>query len=242
MFMLAFVFSVVSLSGYEIMSNTYNRPLPESSKSTVKMVIKKGGDERVRKIQSYTKREGDIRKTLIRFLEPADVRGAGFLQIENEKEKGETEQFLYLTSLKRTRRIASSDKASSFMGSELTYEDMERKKPDDYENKLIEETENTYIVESTPKPGKETQYSKIKSWVRKDFFIVKTEIYDKDKKLLKVVEFKDIEPIDGFLTARNVIVKNVQNGNITIMQIQEIDNKADIKSNIFTKQYLERGF
>lgn len=230
---------MLQMTGYEIMKNVHNRPTPKSSYSEVKMLIKKKGEVRGRKIKSYMKKKGKVTKTLIVFLEPADVKGTKFLQIQREGKRAK--QWLYLPALKKTRKIASADKTKPFMGSELAYEDMERRSPDDYNHKLIGKEDGLYVVESIPKEDVKTQYSKIKSWVRRDWIIVKTELYDKEGKLLKAIEMKQIEDIDGFPIAKRIEVKNVQNGNETTLTTEKVNNKAKIPSRYFTKAYLESG-
>jgi hypothetical protein len=61
-------------------------------------------------------------KTLLIFRDPPDVRGTTLLTHENRG--GDDDQWLYLPALRRSRRIGSSNKASSFVGSELAYEDL----------------------------------------------------------------------------------------------------------------------
>lgn len=219
--MLSLIF--IALTGYEIMKKVDSLPTPKSSESYVRMIIKKGDDVRERKLVIYTKEEGGKRYSATKFLEPADVKGTKFLQISN----GETQQFLYLSSLKRTRRIAGAQKRTSFMGSEFTYEDLERKKVDDYEHKLLREDENFYVVESVPKDKSKSQYSKAISYVRKsDYFVTKTELFDESGKLLKIIE-SESKNIDKYIIPVKTVVKNIQNGNETQMIVEDI--KVDIK-------------
>jgi len=145
-----YILSFLLITGEEVMKNVDSQAIPTSSESSVKMIIRKGNDVRERKMIVYTKSDGDMRYSVSKFIEPADVRGTQFLQISK---KSETLQFLFLPSLNKSRRIAGGQKKTSFMGSELTYEDMERKNIQDYEYKLIKEDENLYVVESTPKKG-----------------------------------------------------------------------------------------
>ena len=66
--------------------------------------------------------EGDGDRTLFVFDRPRDVRGTAFL-IHAHKDEPD-EQWLYLPALKRVKRISSSKKSGSFMGSEFSYEDL----------------------------------------------------------------------------------------------------------------------
>ena len=64
-------------------------------------------------------------KTLVRFTAPADIAGAGFLQIQNRE--GDDERFLFLPELKRSRRISGNLRGSSFMGTDFSFADLDRR-------------------------------------------------------------------------------------------------------------------
>ncbi len=72
--------------------------------------------------------DGD--RLLIRFSYPNDIRGTGFLVWEHPKV--EDERFLYLPSLGRVHRIAGEETQESFVGSDLTCEDIGGREFEDY--------------------------------------------------------------------------------------------------------------
>ena len=226
---------ILHITAYEVVKKVYDQPVPKTTRSEIKMVIKKGGQERVRELLSMSKNEGDVRKVVIKFLEPADVRGVVFLQIvEGDK----TVQYLYLPSLKRVRRIGGRDRKRPFMGSEFTYEDLERKNPDDFEHKFVKVDEKYWVVESVPKKGVDTQYSKSIAWIRKDNLVVeKTELY-KDGELFKVVEVKKVEKIKDFWIPMITVVRNVKNSNKTIMEVEKIEIDVSIPEKYFRRLWM----
>lgn len=229
------VVCLLAISGYEIMKKVDSLPVPKSSQSSVRMIIKKEGDVRERKLVVYTKSEDGKRYSVSKFLEPADVRGTVFLQITLDKN---SQQYLYLSSLKKTRRIAGGQKRTSFMGSELTYEDLERKDPDNYEHKLLREDDHVYIVESTPKKGVETQYSKSIAYVRKtDFFVLKLELFDDKGNIIKVVENVPRQ-IEQYIIPVNTKVRNLQNKNETEMIVDDIKVDIPVDSRYFSESLL----
>ncbi len=230
-----YILSFLLITGEEVMKNVDSQAIPTSSESSVKMIIRKGNDVRERKMIVYTKSDGDMRYSVSKFIEPADVRGTQFLQISK---KSETLQFLFLPSLNKSRRIAGGQKKTSFMGSELTYEDMERKNIQDYEYKLIKEDENLYVVESTPKKGVDSQYSKAVFYVRKDdFAVLKTELY-KGEKLFKVIE-NEITKVEGkYNIPTRTYVKNIENGNETELIIENIKVDIKVQDKYFSPDFL----
>ncbi len=60
--------------------------------------------------------------SLVTFDAPADVKGTALLS--HAKLEGDDEQWLYMPSVGRVKRVASANKTSSFAGSEFTFEDL----------------------------------------------------------------------------------------------------------------------
>ena len=107
-----------SLTAKQIADKSFNATKLAGSEAVSTMtIIDSKGRERVRKIAQVTKlyQNGDTEKKLIRFLSPADVKGTGLLTYDyNDKDD---DMWLYMPALRKTRRIISSEKAKSFMGS-----------------------------------------------------------------------------------------------------------------------------
>jgi hypothetical protein len=74
------------------------------------------GNQRIRKFSSAQKTDSSkkVTKMVMRFLEPADVKGTGILTFDYENK--DDEMWLYMPALRKVRRIVSSEKSKSFMG------------------------------------------------------------------------------------------------------------------------------
>ncbi|MBN1881531.1 MAG: outer membrane lipoprotein-sorting protein [Deltaproteobacteria bacterium] len=233
-----------AITGTEIVQNVHDRDNGDSAASETTMIlINDKGQEKERTVRMISKDYGDLSKSMIRFLAPADVKGTGFLVWENDDR--DDDQFLYLPALKQDpRRIASSEKSSRFMGTEFTYEDMENRKVEkDTHTYLRDEQLNGYtchVVESIPKEGEESQYGKFISWVRPDIWIpIRIEFYDENMELLKILTVSEIKEIDGIWTTTESLMDNVQEGRKTILRINEIQYNLDIPDDYFTERYLK---
>ena len=88
------------------------------------ILIHKKGKKRIRRIHTFSKDRGEDTLKLMFFQYPADVRGTAFLTFDYDNPDKDDDQWLYLPALRKTKRIASTDKSGSFMGSDLTYSDM----------------------------------------------------------------------------------------------------------------------
>ena len=150
------------LTAREIAQKVYDRELGDDVTTISSMaLISRNGRTRLRKFSIQGKDYGPVIKQLVRFTAPADIAGTGFLSLENDDNS--TEQFLYLPALGRTRRIVSSQKNRSFVNTDFTYEDMQRRPVDDWQHTLngSEAINNTdcFIITSTDRSVTDTSYS-----------------------------------------------------------------------------------
>jgi hypothetical protein len=134
-------------------------------------------------------RHGD--KSIIKFTAPADIKGVSALNYENSG--GSDDNWLYMPSTRKVRRISGSNNTASFQGSEFTYEDLNDLDPEEYEWRLIEETtllmDNETVVVfkigGTP-VYQDTGYSRITVYLSKaNHYQTKVEYFDKSGTHLK---------------------------------------------------------
>ncbi len=209
------------------------------------------GRERVRKIAQVSKlyNNGKTDKRLVRFLSPADVKGTGLLTFDYEDRDDDI--WLYLPALRKTRRIVSSEKSKSFMGSEFSYADMTPPSLDNFTFELLgeEAIRNTpcYQIEWTPLDddiADEAGFSKRISYVGKTDFVMRKSIYyDIDEALHKemnVYEIREIDPQNHKYRLMHLEMENLQNGRKSILKVDQIRFSPDIKDDFFTTRYLER--
>ncbi|MGH9799757.1 MAG: outer membrane lipoprotein-sorting protein, partial [Blastocatellia bacterium] len=177
-------FTVQAQDARNIMDGVYKQ---DSSRDTIWRarldVYEKKGTVRSKK---FTMRKiGGLgnSKTLIRFTEPAEVRGVGLLSI-NEHGTADR-QWLYTPAIQRVRRIASQERRQRFIGTDFTNEDMAERVLDDFTYKLLGEGEvidgrKTYKIEARPVAADKSQYAYLYIWVPVDVpYSVLVEMYDK---------------------------------------------------------------
>ena len=237
-------------SATDIMKKYKEQDRSKDSRADLKMLlINASGKERVRKVTQMTKTDKNgLRKSLIRFLSPADVKGTGLLSIENEGR--DDDNWLYLPALRKVRRISGSNKTDSFMGSDFTYEDLETEDLNDYNYKLLGEDKindmETWKIEALPKASilDKTGYSKRVLWItKKHHLVVKVKFFDKSGAFSKELAGSDIRKIDNANKWRlfRIEMKNVLKGSKTVLEITDYKLNTGIKDKIFTQRYLKRG-
>ena len=114
-----------------IEADSRDKGFGDSTAQITMILMDKYGQSTERAIRNRTfegYNEGD--KSLVIFDSPGDVRGTAFLS--HTKKADSDDQWLYLPALKRVKRIASSNKAGPFMGSEFSYEDIASQEVEKY--------------------------------------------------------------------------------------------------------------
>jgi len=215
----------------------------DEAETTVRMTLVEANGARKERIMENLRRRKDGRQqAIVRFRSPAEVAGTAFLMLE--RDKGESEQHIYLPGLKRTRRIVGREREGSFMGSDFTYADLERGELRGATHKRLADEDisgsKTFMIESTP--GKGAAYSKVETWVRQDNFLpLRIRYYDKDGQLLKTLYTKRFKTVEG----RPVIVEaqmvNKKTGHSTEFVMDNLRPRKDIPDTAFTPTALEHG-
>ena len=251
--LLALVTSLNAQSGYDIMKKADEVAEPKTSSSTATLTIhSKKGSDRVRVVILMSKDFGDVTKEVIVFTSPKDVSGTGYLMFEYEEDangkKKDSDNWLYMPAMKKTRRIASSGSESegSFMGTDFTYQDMGDRSLNNYTYNLLGE-ENVdgvacYKVEciSIAHTEKDPRYI---SYIGKaDYILRKCEFYDRQDTLHRLLTCTDFTTIKGFSTAQKMKMENVQTGTWSLIETKNIQyDEKDIDDSLFTVAALEKG-
>lgn len=216
----------------------------ESSIAQMEMIlINASGQQSVRELEMKTLEGENGDKTISTFLTPADVKGTKTLTHEHVDR--DDDQWLYLPALKRVKRIASSNKSGSFMGSEFSYEDIGNQNYNKftYDEKVEEvDLNGVKCYKGTRIPKDENSgYTKQVSWVAMDSFLLQqVEYYDRKSELLKTAVFSDYKQIDGVWRVGRIEMKNHQNDKSTILIWKDEKIKAGLTDKEFNKRVLKQ--
>ncbi len=209
------------------------------------------GRKRVRKVAQISKLydKGETEKKLVRFLSPADVKGTGLLTYDYEKK--DDDMWLFMPALRKTRRIVSSEKSKSFMGSEFSYSDMAPPVWDEFTFKKLGEEkvrgELCYKIEIVPNNddiADENGFSKrVSSVSKKDFVARKSVYYDLDGELHKEMNINKVKKVDeknNKYRPVDLVMVNKQNGRKSTLVVEKIVVSENVKDEYFTIGYLEK--
>lgn len=215
--------------------------------STLTLTItEKNGSVRTRKIDMLSKTYGGTEKRMIKFLDPADVRGTAMLIVDNKDVQDDI--WVYLPALKKTRRIVSTEKGKSFMSSEFSNADMTSGTNADFSIRHMPESgENgEWVIESTPTnedKADEYGYSRKITWLnKKDLVTKKIDFYNFDNELYKTIDMVSTQARaggGGYIMTEMYAV-NHQNGRSSRVKFDQINTTASIPDNTFIADNLAR--
>ncbi len=225
------------ISGYDLAKMIDEKKQPKTSKSEISMTLMDISKNRnkTKNIISISKDDGD--KMLMFFKSPKRDKGVSFLKIESDNKD---KLSLFIPKLKKIRRISSNNQSDSFMGSDLSFEDMLSRDLEDFDYKIIDlEDETMYLLESISKDS-ESEYSRHLSWITKqDLLIKKEQSFDKNGNLLKEKFFSQTFKKNYHLISK-IDVTNLQENHRTVLEINNLEIDNSIDDDVFQEKNLKR--
>jgi outer membrane lipoprotein-sorting protein len=216
------------------------------SHAKFKMVLinKKGGKStRLLKMKTLEV-DDDGDKSLMVFDEPKDIKGTALLSHSHTIEPDD--QWLFLPSIKRTKRIASKNKSGPFMGSEFAFEDLNSFELEKYTYRYLGDEDymgqESFIVEQLP-VDEFSGYTWQRVWIDKKYYRpLKVEFYDRKESLLKTLYFDDYKQHLGkHWRAHKMTMKNHQTGNATELVTLNMKFQTGFTDRDFSKASLKRS-
>lgn len=212
------------------------------SRAKVQMsILDAKGRERTRNFTILRTDIGDQdngeQKFYVSFNRPADIKGMVFMVWKHVD--ADDDRWLYLPALDLVKRIAASDERTSFVGSHFFHEDVSGRGPAEDSHVLLEETDQYYIVESTPLNPNTVEFSRYKNWIHKATYIpVKTEYFDKNGELYRIYSALKVETIEGWPTVVESSIEDFRIGGKTILTYTSVTYDIDLPEDIFSERYL----
>ena len=239
--LILFPILVFSQSGRDIAEMIENRPAPDDLiNKTVMILTNSEGKTRTHKMISKSKNGSE--KQIIWFMEPKDDRGIAFLKIEHDNR--DDEMRMWLPAFKKVRRISSKKKSDSFMGSDLSFEDLSNRRLNSNDYKRLEDAKwlgiDCYVLETAPKKESKSNYVRHVSWIDKNHMnILKEQSFNKKNKLEKEKYFS-YETRGKYQLIKKVIVENLIKKHATEITFSDIVINSGISDKIFNEINLRR--
>jgi Outer membrane lipoprotein-sorting protein len=185
-------------------------------------------------------------KRMVKFLDPADVRGTAMLIIDSKD--AQDDMWIYLPALKKTRRIVSTEKGKSFMSSEFSNADMSSGSNADFKISHLPESgkNDVWVIENIPvseDKADEYGFSKKVTFLEKSSLKTKKiDFYNFDGELFKTIEIAATQPLTGKegYVMTDMVAKNHLNGRSSRVKFDQVNTTASIPDNTFLADNLSR--
>ena len=245
--LLMFSASAIAAEVPEIVRTCAEQNMPKSTAvQAIELTARdRSGYEQVLQANVYWKRDADNRsRLLMHFEEPADVRNARFLIIENEPQN---DMYIYMPGLFKVRKITSKRISSSILGTDFSYEDYERLhgiltdlKAEQYPDDVLD-GRPVYVINSYP--GETSGYDKIATYIDKQTCVtLKAELFERGHQLRKTltIDPADIQPVGDIQVPRALVMRDVRDKTETRLVIQEIRTDEPLDDALFDPEQLKQ--
>jgi outer membrane lipoprotein-sorting protein len=198
------------------------------------------GDLRERRLNIRSLSEDGQNRALVRLIAPAEVAGQAYLFRENADRDDDI--WIYLPALDdEPRRIAGNQKNESFMGTNITYADLESR---DISNgtytRLPDEEISGFSVYVIDAVAEDSEYELIRMWIRQsDFVPLRTRFFSEGDVIEKTMFTEQVDTHQGRTYVRRMTVRDREDSATTVI-VEAVDFEASVDASEFTRENLTR--
>jgi Outer membrane lipoprotein-sorting protein len=186
--------------------------------------------------------EGYLSKTLVVYTEPFDLRYTAYLVLQRNDPPND--QFVYMPSRRRVRRV--NLRGETIFGTDFSFEDIIPREFEsaDYVRRPDEMFEDVpcFVVEATPKPEQNSEYSKFLLYVDKKRNVpLKIRYWD-----MAGIEVKElisppssVKEFDGVFVPMKATIRNLQQDSYSVGEIDKLEPNPPISKSVFDPRRLE---
>jgi uncharacterized protein len=206
------------------------------------VLVNNRNQERRRRFVTFSRTDDDVRRSFVRFTEPADISGTAFLGIDDG---GNRVQHLFMPALSRTRRISGAQRNASFVGTDYSFADLDlRDIKDSRKRKLADErvgNRDCYVIEAAPTDSS-SEYRRIMIWIDKSTWLpLRIRFFDGQDAEIKRLTVQGVKRVDGRSIIEESRMVDLKKEHTTVLRVIEVRIRDDIPLDQFTVRALERG-
>jgi len=210
----------------------------KTSTSMMAMTIIRPTWERTLEFKNWTSGK-EFALTLI--TAPAKDKGQSFLKRQNE-------MWSWNPTISRLIKLPPSMMSQGWMGSDYTNDDIlkESSAVNDYDHQIIGEEaldgRSCYKIKMVAKEDAAVIWGHQIRWIdKKDFLFLKSELYDEDGYLVRTELGKEIKTMGGRLIPTRIeLIPAEEEGQMTIIEMKEVQFNQPIEDNFFSQQNMKR--
>ena len=191
----------------------------------------------------------EVTKLSIHFTAPAAIRDTGFLS--HNADSGPDQSWLYLPATDRVRRLPASDRGDYFMGTDLTYGDLQDNFKFAHEDwtftsVIAKERDGQSLIELTGEARQEARklmgYSSFSALIDPATLFPVVVVYaDVDGEPLKEIKILNQEKVDGVWTATHFTIENLQTKHWTEVELRNMRAVQNLDMSRLESNALDMG-
>jgi uncharacterized protein YxjI len=212
----------------------------DDGRARVTMTIRDAkGRERVKEFTILRRDVGggdEDQRFYVYFHAPSDERGTSLMVWKHLTK--DDDRWLYLPALDVQKRIAATDKRTSFVGSHFFYEDVSGRRLSDDRHELLEITDTYYVMKHTPKDPDLVEFDSYTMWIHKASFIPVEVKYEKDGEIYRVAKTLGVKDVQGRKTVTKSRMTDLRTGGSTTMEYSTVEYDVGLTDDLFTERYL----
>jgi len=228
----------------DLLSEAFDNRYGANVTANIDLILRNAsGQARVRKFRAASKKIDGRTHSIGRLVWPEYLRGMTILTIEAHERSHDA--FVYLPSLQKVRRINTSQRGDAFLGSDVTYEDLERRRVDEYEPVSLTASDNgepTWTIGA--KPLVDFSYDRVEFVVAAaDHAILESRYYKRnsdDPYRVITTDRSDMVEQGGYVLPTRMVVRNSMRGTSTEVLFRDLVVGPNIDDKLFSVSTLER--
>ncbi len=229
-----------------LLQQTYDNLYGDDTIQTVELRTGRPGGRGISYRLLVVRRQGEHAKSLIRFLAPPDVRDTSILVLEQPRRGDDI--FVYLPAFSVTKRVGQFQRADAFFGTDLSYEDLEAKRVEDFDVQRLGEGRSSagdpcVEVEARERTPSQSAYERMVLCIDPARPVAWWTDFYRDGAVVKRLEMapESIRRVDGRWIPQRARMTSLAAGTTTELIIESHERRTDIPDRLFSTATLERG-
>lgn len=201
----------------------------------MELIDSKGQVENTKEMEVYIlvmdEDEGADSYTMMRIVKPRNLSGTTVMTLE------EDEQYIYMPSYRKVKKITGSTKNDNFLDTDLKYSELALVSGDveeDKEQKMLEETDEQYVIQIDIDDDDVDYDYMIMMIDRESLNMKRIEFYNNNDKMVKTMIADDYKEIDGYTVFGVLKVTDIEANHSTRMALVEAEFDIPITKKFFS--------
>jgi hypothetical protein len=229
----------------ELLARAFHNLYADDYIQTLRFDTRMRGSSLSRRLQLTRKRSEGPGRALLRFLEPSEIRRTAVLVLENPDRADDL--YVYLPAARLTRHLAATQRADSFFGTDLSYEDIEPKQGEDWVASGSGWGEHAGLrcarIEIRPRAGFESSYERLEACIEVERGVMLWSDFHRQGRVVKRLEVDpaSIRAIGSRQIPFVMTFSTPSRRSETRVVTESYDLRAEIPDALFSTWNLEAG-